>query len=46
MIYPHEHLAVDLSGPKKDLDCRLDQKDAIVAEFRVLHDRGDRKSVV
>lgn len=40
MIYPHEHLAVDLSGPKKDLDCRLDQKDAIVAEFRVLHDRG------
>ncbi|MDR1874416.1 MAG: hypothetical protein LBQ90_05295 [Synergistaceae bacterium] len=40
MIYPHEHLAVDLSGPKCDIDCRLDRKDAVVAEFRGLRDRG------
>jgi phosphotriesterase-related protein len=40
MIYPHEHLAVDLSGPKGDIDCRLDRKDAVIAEFRGLRDRG------
>lgn len=40
MIYPHEHLALDLSGKKNDLDCRLDQKETIVEEFCGLRDRG------
>lgn len=40
MIYPHEHLAIDLSGPKGDIDCRLDCKEAVIAEFMGLRDRG------
>ncbi|MDR1977550.1 MAG: hypothetical protein LBQ42_02330 [Synergistaceae bacterium] len=40
MIYPHEHLAIDLSGAKNDIDCRLDLKDLVIAEFRELRDKG------
>ena len=40
MIYPHEHLAIDLSGRKGDIDCRLDQKEIVVDEFCGIRDRG------
>lgn len=27
MIYAHEHITIDLAGPKNDADCRLDDRD-------------------
>ena len=38
----HEHVAIDLSGVKKDLDCRLDCFDETVREFRQLYEYGVR----
>ena len=36
----HEHVTIDLSGVKKDPDCRLDCKDQTIEEFRALKDLG------
>ena len=38
----HEHVTIDLSGVKKDLDCRLDCFDETVEEFRRLYGYGVR----
>lgn len=40
MIYSHEHTTIDLSGVKKDLDCRLDDIGNTIDEFRGLSQRG------
>ena len=31
ILYAHEHTTIDLSGPKKNIDCRLDDFDATAA---------------
>lgn len=36
----HEHMHIDLSGPKKDADCYLDVLDMAVDEMHELHCRG------
>lgn len=38
----HEHITIDLSGVKKDLDCRLDCFDETVKEFQQLYEYGVR----
>lgn len=38
----HEHVTIDLSGIKKDEDCRLDCFDETVQEFRELYQYGVR----
>lgn len=38
----HEHVTIDLSGVKKDLDCRLDCFEETVAEFKELYRFGVR----
>ncbi|WP_337264931.1 MULTISPECIES: phosphotriesterase-related protein [unclassified Serratia (in: enterobacteria)] len=43
--YVHEHLHVDLSGGKNDIDCRLDQYDLICQEMRELFALGVRNIV-
>lgn len=40
ILYAHEHTTIDLSGPKQNLDCRLDDFDATVAEYRHLAQQG------
>lgn len=40
ILYAHEHTTIDLSGPKNNIDCRLDDFDATVAEYRHLVERG------
>lgn len=40
IIYAHEHTTIDLSGPKHNPDCRLDDFDATVDEFRRLAQKG------
>lgn len=40
MIYAHEHITIDLSGAKKDLDCRLDEKEKTIEEFKYLKSLG------
>ena len=40
ILYAHEHITIDLSGPKKNLDCRLDDFDATVAAYRRLAQQG------
>ena len=47
ILYAHEHTTIDLSGPKKNIDCRLDDFDATAAECYTLTEQQlDRKSVV
>ncbi len=36
MVYSHEHITVDLSGPKCDVDCNLNDMDGTVEELRQL----------
>ena len=36
----HEHVTIDLSGVKKDPDCRLDCKDQTIEDFRALKELG------
>ena len=36
----HEHTTIDLSGVKKDMDCRLDCYDETVKEYHRLHELG------
>lgn len=38
----HEHVTIDLSGVKKDLDCRLDTKAETIDEFKTLYEMGVR----
>ncbi|CEM61625.1 phosphotriesterase family protein [Treponema phagedenis] len=38
----HEHVTIDLSGVKKDYDCRLDCFDETVKEFKTLYEYGVR----
>ncbi len=36
----HEHTTIDLSGVKKDMDCRLDCFEETLSEYRRLHELG------
>ena len=38
----HEHIFIDLSGPKKDMDCRLDDFQATVDDLKELYSLGVR----
>lgn len=38
--YAHEHLHIDLSGEKQNIDCRLDQYALLCGEMRELMQRG------
>ncbi len=40
MCYMHEHVTIDLSGVKKDLDCRLDTLEETIEEFKELKKKG------
>ena len=40
MIYAHEHVTIDLSAVKGDLDCKLDNKAQTIEAFKALKDRG------
>ncbi len=39
-VYPHEHITIDLSGVKKNEDCRIDCFDVSADELRALRRRG------
>ena len=41
----HEHITIDLSGVKNDLDCRLDCYDETLVEFKELYRNGVRNIV-
>lgn len=43
--YAHEHLYIDLSSFKNNIDCRLDQYDLICAEMKSLHGLGVRNII-
>lgn len=40
ITYMHEHITIDLSGVKKDLDCRLDVMEDTIEEFKALKKLG------
>jgi phosphotriesterase-related protein len=40
ITYMHEHVTIDLSGVKKDLDCRLDTFKETIEEFKELKKKG------
>jgi phosphotriesterase-related protein len=40
ITYMHEHITIDLSGVKKDLDCRLDTLEETIEEFKELKEKG------
>jgi phosphotriesterase-related protein len=40
VTYAHEHTTIDLSGVKQDLDCRLDDLEGVLEEFRGLKGLG------
>lgn len=40
ITYMHEHITIDLSGVKKDLDCRLDAIDDTIKELKELKKKG------
>lgn len=39
-IYCHEHTTIDLSGVKKDIDCKLNNKEQTIQEFKELSFKG------
>ncbi len=41
----HEHTTIDLSGVKKNMDCRLDLMDETIKEYKQLYDYGVRRIV-
>lgn len=43
--YAHEHLHIDLSSFKDNVDCRLDQYDLICAEMKSLYAQGVRNII-
>ncbi|WP_261817755.1 phosphopentomutase [Vibrio gallicus] len=43
--YCHEHLHIDLSQQKNDIDCRLDQYDLLCEEMRAVQTHGVRNIV-
>lgn len=43
--YAHEHLHIDLSSFKNNIDCRLDQYALICAEMKTLHAQGVRNII-
>lgn len=43
--YAHEHLHIDLSSFKNNIDCRLDQYDLICAEMKTLYALGVRNII-
>lgn len=40
IIYSHEHMAIDLSGPKQDQDCNLNVYQEALDEIKVLKELG------
>ncbi|WP_300384217.1 phosphotriesterase-related protein [Clostridium sp.] len=40
IIYAHEHITIDLSGVKKDIDCFLNNKEQTIEEFKELKTKG------
>lgn len=40
ITYAHEHITIDLSGPKKDDDCKLDTMDETIKELKGLKLKG------
>jgi len=40
ITYPHEHITIDLSGPKKDEDCKLDTMEETIKELKELKSKG------
>lgn len=40
ITYAHEHITIDLSGPKKDEDCKLDNMEETIKELRELKSKG------
>ncbi|MBU3145817.1 phosphotriesterase [Clostridium sp. CF012] len=40
ITYAHEHITIDLSGPKKDEDCKLDTMEEIIKELKELKSKG------
>jgi len=40
ITYAHEHITIDLSGPKKDEDCKLDRMEETIKELKELKSKG------
>jgi len=40
ITYAHEHITIDLSGPKKDEDCKLDPMEETIKELKELKSKG------
>jgi phosphotriesterase-related protein len=40
ITYAHEHITIDLSGPKKDEDCKLDNMEETIKELKELKSKG------
>lgn len=40
ITYAHEHITIDLSGPKKDDDCKLDNMEETIKELKQLKSKG------
>jgi len=38
-VYAHEHITIDLSGPKNDEDCRLDERTLVFNGLRAMRSR-------
>ncbi|MFD1442011.1 phosphotriesterase family protein [Lacticaseibacillus hegangensis] len=45
MVYAHEHIPIDLSEVKENEDCHLDEKEAVIDEFKDLYSKGVRNVI-